>query len=282
MLLGVPSQSGGLVSMKPFVKALIVSAFPIGMMYYVGNGQLFPDESFIALLLFFVAWLGFEVEKLKEASGQPSREHRTKIIEQIERGEAVEPKHNPPYKPLNPLRQSEDDDQMFRDFVGFANEVNKQLDYGGWRLQEEARGSGTRNYTILYNGLNMGKLELRPWEYPYRTADTKLAAIVEISHVRFLPYDTAFRFLETLVLLICSDTHLNFGLAKAEMENRLAAYLLETIRKPALDYPLSIYIVGRPLDYFGKGEVRQESQPFLGGLGEKHQRGFHRLTGKNS
>jgi hypothetical protein len=43
------------------------------------------------------------------------------------------------------------------------------------------------------------------------------------------------------------------------MENRLAVYLWETIRKPLQDYPFSIWIEGLPLNYFGQGEVREES-----------------------
>ena len=110
-----------------FFKATIFCVISIAV---VGIGYALHwsyDQTAIAMLYLAVLWIVVEVEKLKEATGQPIREHRTKIIEQIERGKAVEPKHRPPHKPLNALRAGDDDDQMFRDFAGFANGLNKQL-----------------------------------------------------------------------------------------------------------------------------------------------------------
>jgi hypothetical protein len=70
--------------------------------------------------------------KQRDENSLPNRYAQT--IKQIDEGEAVEPKHNPPAK----SGDIGDNKQMFYDYVAFADKVNEQLKWGGWRLQEEA------------------------------------------------------------------------------------------------------------------------------------------------
>jgi hypothetical protein len=215
-------------------------------------------ETSLALLCIVVLFLGVEITKLTEASSKTVRDNHAKIIKQIEEGQAVEPKHNPPAS----IKGSDDARRLFADFADFANKVNHQLDWGGWRLQDEPDGYDARYYTILYNGLNVGRLKLGIWGHPYKTADSQISAEVELSYLRLSKYSPVFCFLQNLVLLLCADTKTNFDRGMEEVRSHLVSYLWNAVRQPGSLPPFSMLIIGRPLNYFDQGEVHEESNCF--------------------
>jgi hypothetical protein len=163
---------------------------------------------------------------------------------------------------------------MFRDFAGFANEVNKHLSWGAWRLQEEANanGLGTRNYTILYKGLNAGRLELRPQDFPYKTADSEIAADVKISHAHLFSYWRLHDFLLTLVLLICADTRVcSRKGGDGESSCRLS---FGDNEKALIGLPIQHLHRGATLELFQSWRGERGKQSFLGGV---WQNGWHRF-----
>jgi hypothetical protein len=219
----------------------------------------------IVPLYVLVFWLSLEVSKLTEASQKTVRDNYAKIVKQIEQGKPVEPKHNPP----TTFSRDDDKERMFRDFASFANRVNQKLQWGGWRLQEEPRGEGTRNYTILYNGLEVGRLKLDTWGLKYATADSEISATVELNYLQRFTHSTVYHFLDCLAYFLGSDTRANFDRQKAHIDHDLAAHLWNVVRVPGTLQPFSMHITGRPLACFDRGEVAEDDRRFWEGLREK-------------
>lgn len=215
-------------------------------------------EMTMVALWVVVIWLAIEVDKIRDGSGKSLRQKYAKIIKAIEEGEVVEPKHQVAQKSGG----FGDTGQMFYDFAGFADRVNHHLQWGGWRLQEDLSGEGVRNYTILFNGVKVGKLKLDQWEMEYRTSQSEISAFIEIWYARLFDYGSLRSFLRVPIALICADTHANFARATAEMEDHLQDCLWTVVKNPEGMPRLKMLIYGRPLAYFDQGEVRETNKRF--------------------
>jgi hypothetical protein len=126
-----------------------------------------------------------------------------KIIKQIDEGRSkavdektVEPAHNPPAtfdgKPHQLI--------TFRQFAGFANQINKDMVGDPFRLREMLYGTGLRNYDILYGGLKVGILWVR---HEFDWADISIGII--LLHPQLMPYHSVRPFLRSIAEKLCYD-----------------------------------------------------------------------------
>jgi hypothetical protein len=231
----------------------------------------------IFLLVAFLS-LTYQIDQLKTASGKSLRDDHQRVIREIEDGAPIEPKHNPPTS----IEQegfetfiSDADRMMFRDFEAFGTAINKRLRWGGWRLQErhtplamdhEGPRFG-RSYTIYYNALELGRLEvvvdlLKGYsaEAPHVLAD------VDLDYLQFFSYETARSFLQTLAHELCADTQPSLDRLTATVESALSEFLWETVRLPDVLLPFHQRLEGQPLLYLDRGELAESSRQFWGSL----------------
>jgi hypothetical protein len=167
----------------------------------------------IYLLLAFL-WLLYQIEQLKTVTGKGWRDDYQKVVQEIKHGKPIEPKHNPPSRLGEDGLESfvtDTDRMLFRDFEAFGVWVNQQLQHDGWRLQELPRtadggspGPFGRMYTIHYNALQVGQLEI----FPDRTEEMPhLFANIEIDHAQLFPYGTIGVFLRELCFYLTAETY---------------------------------------------------------------------------
>ena len=216
-----------------------------------------PATNIVLLaLLDLLAWLWNEVPNGNEAWGSTRDDAYSKIVKQIEAGEASEPKHNRPG--LNFVLG--ENKKMFCDFAAFADKLNDLLRWGGWRVQEQTSGIGVRNYSILYNGLKVGHLNLGVWSRsPYKTAETEVSADIEVVCARVFYYDNVRRFLLTIGALIGGDTLSGWDRTREEIDHNLTSYLWDVGASREEMIPLNIRIHGRSLAYFKRCRDREDT-----------------------
>jgi hypothetical protein len=152
----------------------------------------------------------------KHAARKPPKPKK-KFITALLHSEPIAPKHQPP-KTIGdqfPSLVTEQDRLFFGDFADFADVVNWWLsdDGGRWRLQElpetelELDFSDTpnfgRRYTIFYNQVRLGILEVSP-SFEYSTDKPNVYTNIELDCIRLLSFDTVEGFLTDIALHGCN------------------------------------------------------------------------------
>ena len=216
----------------------------------------------VAVLGVAMLWLATEVRKLSEASGKSYREGRADLIDQIEHGNPIEPKHSAPPEFRGPDFQQ----SMFYDFKSFAEIINAGLRWGGWRLQEHSRSGCVRSYAIKFNGADVGSIALDTWAKPYQTAVSEISANISIWYARFIEYHSVRSFLRQIAYVICGDTRQAYDQQLAQIDGVLNAYLWDAVRAPNDTNTLRINFRGRASAYYGEGELAAENRNFWKGL----------------
>ena len=236
-----------------FLLGLVLGSLALGYLLQ------WPAPNIVLLaLLVVVAWLWNEVSKGSYASGETRHDDYAKVIERIEMGEVTEPTHHPP-ELSHGLGENK---KMFHDFIAFADKLNELLQWGGWRIQEEQAGVGVRNYSILYNGLKVGHLNLGVWSRaPYHTAKSEVSADIEIDYARLFYYRNLSRFLMTAGALIGGDNLASWDRTKEEIDHTLTSYLWDAGKTDEETPWLNIRIHGRALAYFKRCRERKDTGP---------------------
>ena len=212
-----------------------------------------PNTVLLALSV-VVAWLWNEVSNGSDTAAKTRHDDYAKVIESIEMGEAMEPKHQPP-ELSHGLNK-----EMFHDFIAFSDKLNELLLWGGWRIQEEPTGVGVRNYSVLYNGLKVGHLNLGVWsKTPYRAAKSEISADIEIEYARLFYYGNLRRFLMTTGALLSGDTLASWDRTKEEIDYTLTSHLWDAGKTEEETPRLNIRIHGRSLAYFKRWRKRKDS-----------------------
>jgi hypothetical protein len=152
---------------------------------------------------------------------------------------------------------SDADRMFFRDFEAFGEALNQGREWRSLQLQEQPNRI-KRNYTIYYNALDVGRLEI--WaDNGYTTEVPEVHADIDFRYLQFLPWEEISAFLFVLRRFLCTDAQISGQLEK--VDRALLAFLWETTRMPSVLHRFYVGIWGRALFYIGRTSGRGAPHP---------------------
>jgi hypothetical protein len=185
---------------------------------------------------------------------QTLRDEFRSVIEKIEKGEPINPRHAQPASVDQEGFASCIGDEDRAAFAKTANAgmiINRHLNWGGWRVQERndplLKISDSpmfgRSFNVFYNALLVGELYI--YASPYLTKDpAALAVEIEVEHAQLFPFSILRSLLRTLAILAADSEATDLAQRELEVDRCLVATLWEVVRTPEMLQTISFHTIG--------------------------------------
>ncbi|TAU55735.1 hypothetical protein ELI43_24360 [Rhizobium leguminosarum] len=215
-----------------------------------------PDQMiWIVTIMFFVAVGIYHFEsRLQVLEERVVRKDYNGILQEL-KGERHIPKHQQPESlaAAGAIKgwTKEPHEILFDDFRWWAPVLNQNVS-DPWSIEEindiELRGydgpAYGRKFHVWYNACEVGRMQVAVGGFrilkPEAFADDRCARVdLELSYLRFIPFDDATSLISTLALFIkpfdFDNTELSHEKARAAASDVLAGYLWDAVRLPDVE-----------------------------------------------